>query len=231
MFETPYYHATTRNLVVGFGNLFSDISFIREGSQTIAVPLMFVHKDKAEVRIESDPDLEKNVYAIVPRMSFEILGFNYDPSRRTNKLGRVTCDTVDGTRKSMYAPVPWNIDLGLNILTKRIEDSFQIVEQILPIFSPEYVISINAVPGMNLIQDIPIILNSVSFNDEYDGNFETRRFVQYTLNFTAKLNFYHPISEAEPIKKVIVSGTQPKFIYTAEGTLPGDPITEEWQEN
>lgn len=231
MFETPYYHQTTRNLIVGFGNLFSDISFIREGTQTLNVPLAFLHKDKAEVRIEADPNLENNFLTTYPRMSFEILGYSYDATRKANRMSRITCDTAQGTRKAMFSPVPYNIDLGLNIITKRIEDAFQIVEQILPVFSPEYTISVNAVPGMNLIQDIPIILNGVSFSDSYDGDFTSRREVQYNLSFTAKVNFYHPVSDTDTIKTVIVSGTQPKFLYNATGTLPGDPIVETWTEN
>jgi hypothetical protein len=230
MFENPYYHATTRNLIVGFGNLFSNISLIREGTQRVKVPLMLVHKDKAEVRIEADPKLENNFLTTYPRMSFEILGYAYDPTRRANKMGRITCDTAEGTRKAMFSPVPWNIDLALNIITKRTEDAFQIIEQILPAFSPEYTISVNAVPGMNLVQDIPIVLNGVSFSDTYDGDYTMRRELTYILTFTAKVNFYHPVSEGGVIKKVITTGTQPDFIYTATGTLPGDPIIEEWQE-
>jgi hypothetical protein len=144
---------------------------------------------------------------------------DYDPTRKMNKYNKITCTEADGTVTRTFAPVPYNINITLYCLTKTQEDALQIVEQILPFFSPEVTMSINAVPESNIILDIPVVLNSVSVDDEYDGDFETRRFVTYTMNFTLKANLYGPVSESNVITKVFVNTDYVNFI------AEGDPDT------
>lgn len=229
-----FYHGLIRKTVVSFGRLFSDIKIQRQTSegvidQTITVPLSYAPKEKWLVRIDSDPNLNNNTYTTLPRMSFEITGYTYDATRKVNKMNKITCEQSTGNiRKSMYTPVPYNIDISLYVLTKTQEDAMQIIEQILPTFTPEYTLSINAVPEMQVVQDIPIVLNSISVQDDYDGDFETRRFVTHTLNFTAKINLYGYVSNQGIIKDVIVNLSEPNRKYEANGTLPGDPIVESW---
>jgi hypothetical protein len=135
----------------------------------------------------------------------------------------------------MYAPVPYNIDISLYILTKTQEDAMQIVEQILPTFTPEYTLSINAIPEMSVKQDIPVILNSITVQDEYDGDFQTRRFVTHTLTFTLKTNLYGNVSTQGVIDQVTANigqnenFTNPNRIYTVEGnSATADVTNENW---
>jgi hypothetical protein len=237
-----FYHAITRKIIVGFGTLFSNIRIERKDAgdlqqQVIAVPIAYAPKEKWLVRIEQDTSLENHTYTSLPRLSFEVTGMSYDPTRKTNRMNYITCgDGLSNNLKKVYAPVPWNIDISLYCLTKTQEDALQIVEQILPYFSPEYTLSIKAVPETNVIVDIPIILESVSIQDDYDGDFNQRRFVTYTINFTLKANFYGPVDDAGIISKtyVDVNNTTPTpepamSSYAATGnTSTGEVSSENW---
>lgn len=238
------YHGMIRKVIIAFGRLFSDIQITREdksdetNNQTLAVPIAYAPKEKWIVRIDSDPDLTGHVYTTLPRISFEITGYSYDPSRKVNRMSKINCvkaETPD-SMSSMFAPVPYNIDITLYVLTKTQEDALQIIEQILPTFTPEYTLSIQAVPEMNIIQDIPIVLNSVEVSDEYDGDFQTRRFVTHTLNFTIKTNIYGPISTQGVIKDVTANistkdNNEPQLTFNAYIGSSGGEITENWEEN
>ena len=205
-----FYHSITRKTIVAFGSLFSDIKIKRENAdktetQTIDVPIAYAPKEKWLVRIEQDPTLTNQTYITLPRVSFEITSFNYDATRKTNRNNYITCSNEDGSMKKTYAPVPYNIDISLYALTKTQEDGLQIIEQILPFFNPEFTMSIKAIPDSNIITDVPIILNSLDVNDEYDGDFSTRRFVTYTMNFTLKTYMFGPVTQQGVINKVFVN--------------------------
>ena len=204
-----FYHSITRKIIVAFGSLFSDIKIERKKDnvteQTIAVPIAYAPKEKWIVRLDSDPNLDKHTYITLPRMSFEITGMSYDPTRKTNRMNYITCgDPGVDTVSKVYAPVPYNIDISLYVLTKTQEDALQIVEQIIPYFAPEYTLSIKAIADMNAIIDVPILLENISINDEYDGDFQTRRFVTYTINFSLKANFYGPVTNGGIINRTLV---------------------------
>ena len=236
------YHGMIRKVIISFGRLFSDIQITREdksdsnNNQTIIVPIAYAPKEKWIVRLEQDPDLTGHTYTTLPRISFEITGYSYDSSRKVNRMSKINCynGTMDD-RSSMFSPVPYNIDISMYILTKTQEDALQIIEQILPTFTPEYTLSIQAVPEMNIIQDIPIVLDNVSVSDEYDGDFQTRRFVTHTLNFTIKTNIYGPVSTQGVIKDVTANiGT--KSINEIQLTYNGyvgstGQIFESWEDN
>jgi len=241
-----YYHGIIRKCIVGFGSLFSDIYIDRrEGNsvtgtviQRLQIPLAYAPKEKWIVRLEQDPTLENNVYTTLPRMSFEIIGYNYDPSRKVNRMQQIKCGDGTGSVSTMYTPVPYNIDLSLYILTKTQEDGLQIIEQILPTFTPEYTLTLNVVPDMNVKLDVPIVLNSVSVQDDYDGDFQTRRFVTHTLSFQMKMNLFGPISGQGIIDTVNANVGQnenfsnPNRIYTAEGDVTTATVdTESWESN
>jgi len=232
------YHGALRKTVVAFGRLFSNIVIQRQDNtgaiaQTIAVPLAYAPKEKWLVRIDSDPSLNNYTYVSLPRMSFEILGYAYDPTRKTNKMNKVVCkdsiSSANPNRKSVFSPAPYNLDVQLYIITKTQEDAMQIIEQILPIFTPEYTLSVNALPDMDIVQDIPVILNSVTVNDEYDGDFQTRRFVTHTLSFTLKTNIYGYVSQQGIIRSATANISQPGQKYTASASTPDDPVTENWE--
>lgn len=237
-----FYHGIIRKTIVSFGRLFSNVYIDRKQGdsvngntiQRLQIPLAYAPKEKWIVRIDSDPNLNNSTYVSLPRMSFEIVSYNYDPSRKLNRMQKITCGDGDTSRTFMYTPVPYNIDIGLYILTKTQEDGLQILEQILPTFTPEYNLSVRVVPEMNIIQDVPVILNSVSVADEYDGDFQTRRFVTHTLNFTIKTNLFGVVSSQNVIDNVQanVSGREienPTRIYNATGDLStGTVASEEW---
>lgn len=210
--NTIFYHAITRNTIVAFGSLFSDIKIARKNSegvvsQTIAVPIAYAPKEKWIVKIDQDPTLENYTYTTLPRMSFEIVGFNYDSSRKMNRTSNITCSTGGDSMNRTFSPVPYDISINLYALTKTTEDGLQIIEQILPYFSPEMTMSFNAVPESNIVMDVPIVMNSLDVNDEYDGDFQTRRFITYTMNFTLKTWMFGPVTGSGIINQVFVNTT------------------------
>jgi hypothetical protein len=233
-----FYHGVIRKTIVAFGRLFSNIFIDRKSGdsvtgetvQRLQVPLAYSPKEKWIVRIDSDPNLENYTYTSLPRMAFEITGYTYDTSRKLAKLNKITCGVSDNERSYTYAPVPYNVDISLYILTKTQEDALQIIEQILPTFNPDYTMSINAVPDMNIVQDVPVILNNISVVDEYDGDFQTRRFVTHTLNFTLKINLFNPVNSNGIIKTVIANLTDPNREFTATQATPTSNITEDWSD-
>ena len=237
-----FYHGLIRKTIVAFGSLFSDIYIDRKQGdsvtgttiQRLQIPLAYAPKEKWIVRLDSDPNLEQHTYTTLPRMSFEINGYSYDAQRKLNRMQQIKCGSGIDSMTYMYTPVPYNIEISLYILTKTQEDGLQIIEQILPTFTPEYTLSINAVPDMNVVQDIPVILNSVSVSDEYDGDFQTRRFVTHTLNFTLKTSLFGAVSGQAVISQVeanigLNNIDDPNRIYVATGdTTTATLSTESW---
>lgn len=215
MFDNKnFYHSCIRNAIVAFGRLFSNVKVVRtttDRSQTIVVPLAYASKEKYLRRIEEQPDLTgKKVLITLPRMSFEMTGMGYSADRklpRTNvmKKFKETSDLGTNIIATQFTPVPYDLKISLYVMTKTQEDALQIVEQIVPYFTPDYTVSISMVPEMEIIQKIPIILNGVSFHDDYDGNFETRRAIVYTLDFTARMEVYGPVSVSSDIRTVIAN--------------------------
>ena len=191
-----FYHGTIRKSIVAFGSLFSNIYIDRkkDGSvdgttvQRLQIPIAYAPKEKWLVRIEQDTTLQNHTYTTLPRMSFEIIDYAYDPIRKTNRMQH-----IKSSNNSVYSPVPYNASVSLYILTKTQEDALQILEQILPTFTPDYTLTLDLIPDMGIAVDVPIILNSVQVQDEYDGDFQTRRFVTHTLNFEMKLSLFGPI--------------------------------------
>ena len=207
-----FYHESLRKIVVAFGTIFNNINIQRKDSsgnvvQSIKVPLAYSPKEKFIARLDQQPDLveDRRVAVTLPRMGFEISGISYDPSRKLNRLGtikKVRSSSTDGKiMNKQFNPVPYNINLSLYSFTSSAEGGLQIIEQILPFFQPDYTVTIKAIPTMNIVRDVPIILNSVNYEDTYSGDFTTRRAVVYTLSFTAKTYLYGPISQQKVIKE------------------------------
>ena len=174
--------------------------------QTLKVPLAYGPKQKFLIRLEGDPNLDTKVAITLPRIGFEINGLDYAPERKLNRImkKRKVQNTEDDKLKSMmtqYSPVPYNIGFELFVMARNSDDGIQIVEQILPFFQPEYTVSIREVPEMDTIRDVPIILNSISYEDTYEGDFTTRRAIIYTFSFTAKTYVYGPVETSKPITK------------------------------
>jgi len=232
MFETPYYHELIKKTTIGFGALFSQIKVIRRNptsgveAQVISVPIAFGPKEKTLARLDQDPSLTGHTYITLPRMAFEITGYNYDTSRMVNRNNKIQC-YKDQTLSAIYSPVPYNIEFSLYVLTKGTEDGLAIIEQILPLFTPEYSFTVNAIPEMNISQDIPVVLNGISVSDDYEGDFATRRLVTHTLNFTAKINLFGDLQTSGVIKRV--DADIKKFEnYTATMDADGNIVVDTW---
>jgi hypothetical protein len=232
MFEY-FYHEILRRTVVSFGSLFNEISIKHTDNSgnvksVIKVPLAYGPTQKFLARLEQSPDLNKPVQITLPRMSFEFTGLTYDATRKsTTTQTFIAKSAVDGTEtKKVYLPVPYNMQFELSILCKLNDDALQIIEQILPFFQPSYSMTIELVDIINEKRDIPVILENITMQDDYEGNFTTRRVLTYTLRFTAKTYLFGPVSSAtkDIIKKAtigyITGGTTDsptrEVIYSAE---------------
>ena len=211
MLGKQFYHETTRKVVVAFGTLFNDIHLVRKDNsgtiqQSMKVPLAYGPRQKYLVRLNDDPDLSKSTAVTLPRIGFEISGISYDPARKLQRVQKFK--KVKGAKASQldtqYMPVPYNIDFELYILSKQSDDALQIVEQILPYFQPDYTVTINDNTDMGIKRDVPVILNSIGYEDDYQGDFASRRAIIYTLSFTAKFYLYGPVTSSKVIKTVQV---------------------------
>ena len=211
MLGQQFYHETIRKVVVSFGSLFNDIHLVRKDNsgtiqQSMKVPLAYGPRQKFLVRLNDDPNLAQATAVTLPRIGFEITGMAYDPSRKLQRVQKFK--KVKGAKSdqldTQYMPVPYNIDFELYILSKQSDDALQIVEQILPYFQPEYTVTLREVPELDIIRDVPIVLNSISYEDDYEGDFTSRRSIIYTLSFTAKYYLYGPITSTNVIRTVQV---------------------------
>jgi len=209
MFGTYFYHQTSRKMVVGFGTLFNTLEVQRTDSsgdvtEVIKIPLSYGPKDKMLTRISADPNLNPKVALTVPRMGFELTSMTYDSARKLNTMNRNVAKGTTGLKKQ-FSPVPYNWEFSLYIFVKNAEDGTQILEQILPFFTPEFTVSMTLISSMSVKHDIPLVLNSVTSEDTYEGDFATRRSIIWTLSFTMKGFLYPDISDnAKVIETVAV---------------------------
>ena len=210
MLGTYYYHEILRKTIIAFGTIFNDIHIRhRDGagkeSSDMRVPLAYGPMQKFLARLEQQPDLNRAVQITLPRMSFETTNIAYDATRKGGITQ--TFKATDGNKlRKVFMPVPYNIGFELNILVKLNDDALQIVEQILPYFQPSFNVTIDLVNVIGEKRDVPIVLDNISFQDDYEGDFATRRALIYTLNFTAKTYLFGPVSDSSEglIKKVQV---------------------------
>ena len=231
MFGTFFYNETIKRSISVFGTLFTNIhtSKIKADGTVLSknlVPISYGPKQKFLLRLQDDVKAKDgNVTSIsLPRMAFELTGFEYDASRQQNKLIRTqktVLETSDvGKRGFQYQPAPYNLTFTLSILSKNAIDALQIVEQILPYFQPEYTVSMRMVDSMSEVRDVPIFLNSVAMDDQYEGEFVERRVIEYTLEFTMKTYFFGPVYTGEVIKNVI----ERDYINSATGQFTTSQI-------
>ena len=211
MLGQQFYHETIRKIVISFGSMFNDIQLVRKDNsgtiiQTMKVPLAYGPREKFLVRLREDADLTKQVAITLPRIGFEIKNLAYDATRKMSRVQRFKKVKGANTKQldTQYMPVPYNLEFELYIMAKQSDDSLQIVEQILPYFQPDYALTINDMSDMGITRDVPIVLNSIAYEDSYDGDFTNRRALIYTLSFTTKFYLYGPVTSAKVIKTVQV---------------------------
>jgi len=210
MFGNYFYNESMRRMTIAFGQIFNNVQIKRKDSsdnvvQSIRVPLAYAPKEKFLVRLDQQSSLDSREMAItLPRMGFEITGLAYDGSRKLTRIQKyktVKTGTDGKVLNYNYTPVPYNISYSLYVFTATAEGGLQIVEQILPFFQPDYTVTVNAIPEMNIKRDVPIVLNNISYEDSYSGDFTQRRAVIYTLSFTAKTYLFGPTSTQKVIKE------------------------------
>lgn len=224
MFGHSYNHGAIRKYIIMFGNMFNDINVVRynnsgQAIQAIRVPIAYGPREKFLARLDQDPTLSRQVAIQLPRLSFEITNMSYSPNRALNKLVKSTAiSSGTNTLRTQYTPVPYDINIQLSGMFANNEDAVQVVEQILPFFRPEWTNSVKIIPEMGDYYDVPTVLNSMSIEDTYDSDYQTRRAIIYTFDFTVKGYIFGPVSNRGVIKRTLVDITN---------NANGDPIGTE----
>jgi hypothetical protein len=203
--NATFYNRTIRKIVVAFGTVFNDIYLVRytkdgiTAKETIKVPLNWGAKEKYITRLTADPSLTKSIATTVPRISFEMTGMSYDSSRKLPTTMRNFSANNATTVHAQYVPVPYNFDFSLSIYVRNTEDGTQILEQILPFFTPDFSVTVDFIPLMDPKYDMPIILNSVSNEVDYEGDMMATRLIIWNLEFTAKSHIWPPVKTGKVI--------------------------------
>jgi hypothetical protein len=205
MFENHFYNESTRRMVSVFGSIFNDMEVVKKDSagkiiQKIKVPLGYAPRTKVLARLTeqtSDPKMAMKL----PRMSFEISSMEYDANARVSKHKNYTKVIVGDSLQlnKLGAPAVYKVGFELNILASTQDEGLQMLEQILPMFQPEYTVTIKDIPAMDITTDTPIILESVTLNDDYEGDLVTRRAIIYTLSFSTRIRYYRGIGNSKQI--------------------------------
>ena len=206
MFGNEFYHETIRRYVIVFGTMFNDMVVWRKNAagtivKRIKVPIAYGPRAKFLSRIQQDPNLTKPDAISLPRMSFQITGYNYDPTRKLTTAGQMKAAAAasDVVNASIYNPVPWNIDFDLSIYVLNAEDGTMLIEQILPYFTPEWTNTMKLVDDLDLRMDVPVVLNTINTEDTYEDAYENRRTIIHTLNFTMKGYVFGPVKNKDII--------------------------------
>ncbi len=208
MLGTYFYHEILRKTVISFGTLFNDIH-VRHNDNNgksisdMKVALAYGPMQKFLARLEQQADLNRSTALTLPRMSFEMTNIAYDATRKASITQTFKASDGSNLRK-VFMPVPYNIGFELNILVKLNDDGLQIIEQILPFFQPSFNLTVDLVSVIGEKRDISVVLDNISFQDDYEGDFATRRALIYTLSFTAKTYLFGPVADTPEglIKKV-----------------------------
>ena len=212
MLGTTYYHETIRKYVAVFGTLFNDINIQRRNSagvitEQIKVPIEYSAKDRLLLHIRRMSTTDASVQTTLPRMGFVLNGITYDGTRKLNTMGQVFAANTAASTSTLlkqYNPVPYNFDFELTAAVDNAEDGAQIFEQIVPFFTPEFTVSVNLVPSMNIKPDVSIILNSTTTEDSFEGDFTTRREIVWTFGFQLKGYIYPDVKSGSVTKTVLV---------------------------
>ncbi len=232
MFGTYFYNETIKRCVSVFGTMFNNIDVKKTKADgtvltIVKVPISYGPSQRFIDRLAEEPNLSDNMRSAIslPRISFELSGFQYDSQRQQNKLirhAKTSMESDNANRKFQYAPAPYDLNFTLSILAKNQNDALQIVEQILPYFQPEYTVTMKMIDDLSDNRDVPIVLNSVNYDDQYEGSFEDRRVIEYTLDFTMKTYFFGPVYTGKIIKNVI----ERDYVSSALGQFTTTQIDE-----
>ena len=224
LYNEYFYHKTIFKSVATFGTLFNDITVKRKTSsgntvKELKVPLSYAPRGKFLAKIQDDGSANKNTAITLPRLSFEMTSFSYDSERKLNSLGVRYNTTQDDKEKSMHNPVPYNIGFSLNVYVEHFDEGLQIIEQIVPFFSPYLNIPSKLIyDDMGIVDDVPVLLNDGSLEENYEGQFEDRRVIMWRLSFTLKTNIFKPVKESDLIRQVETNVISTPRGESGEGT-------------
>jgi len=217
-----FYNQTLRKTVAVFGTIFNNIFIKRHNSVSERVPISYGARQKFLARIEQESRTDEAVAIKLPRMAFNITDISYDSSIKLNKQNKkILTDAGSGSESYIFQSVPYIVSIELNVLAKTQDEALQIVEQIIPTFTPEYTVTIKDMEGVGQSVDVPITLSDVTLQDDYEGDYETRRTLIYTLNFTMKIRF---VGETKSSKIINIVDTQFHDTSLAPKTISDDPL-------
>jgi len=231
MFGQTFYNGIMRKYILYFGQMFNDIYINRTDSsnnviQSAKVPLVYASKEKFLDRVLGDPNLTKPVAVDLPRMYFLMTTVEYDGSRKLNPINKIyNKEANSSVIQWVWNPVAYNFMFSLGILVKNAEDGTKILEEILPYFTPSFTSTLNIIPSMNIQHDIPVSIQSITYQDLFDGPWTQRKSMMWTINFIMKGYLYGPISESGPIKKLHINFKIPSTNTASEGV--GNTVTTE----
>ena len=208
-----YYHGTSRSYIVAFASLFDGVFCETGGGEKTPVPLHYAPKQKFMEILDADYDKNStDIESTLPRMAFEMVGLNYAPERHLNPMHELS-DPESGLRS--FNRVPYDFSFNLYAVTKEFDDSLEIMEQIVPMFTPDFCVSINEKVGpITITTNLVIVLNSSSFNIDYEGGFGSSRRIEWSFGFTLKGYLYQNVDTVKRIKKSIVN------MNTADSEIP-----------
>ena len=228
MFEY-FYHEILRRTIISFGSLFNNIEIKHLDSsddtvEIIKVPLAYGPQQKFLARLEQSPNLNKPVQITLPRMSFEFVGLQYDASRKVTTTQTFKSHAVGVTTaiRKTYMPVPYNMAFELSVYTKLNDDMLQIVEQILPYFQPAYTLSVNLVETLGEKRDIPVVIENITMNDNYEGDYKERRSLLYTIRFTAKTYLFGPVGDTTSASRDLIKRVRVGYVQDDSATPTRD---------
>lgn len=245
LYSKFYYHDTTRRYVIAFGSLFNNINVVRykDGVEVERekVPITYSPKERFFMRTEQDPEDRRSIAFKYPKIGFEVPGFTYAPSRHTFKQRKISfTDPTNANKRSyQYNAVPYDLSFMLYLAANSQDEIRQMMEQIIPFFSPSYTITVKVIPALNVLLDVPVVLNSVGAEDDYDQEFDNVRHIRMTLEFTVKGFYFGPTRSSNVIKHSHVNirplGTTPEedgkyaeiLVEPFNPDIPLDELTKE----
>jgi len=226
IFGHDFYHGTLRKYIIMFGNLFNEMQVERYDAnglktQTLNVPIAYGPKAKYIARLTSDPDLTREISRTLPRLAFEMNGIAYAPERKLNSAVKMKkgVDTGGVDFATVYTPVPYNITFTLSIMSKYAEDGIQLIEKIVPFFTPDYTVTVKALTDITLNLDVPIELLNITNNDSYEGDLDSRRVITWDLNFNVKAYLFGPIQKTKYITDASINLFDESFSNTDPGLI------------
>lgn len=238
-----FYHQHIRKAIIAFGTIFNQLTVKRFNSdqevvQSVRVPLSYSPKNKFLARIAEVPSTTTQAAAVIlPRMGFEITGLQYNPARKINLLTKnVAVGQGDdpNTLRTQFTSTPYDMNVSLYIMAKNQDDGLQIIEQIIPFFNPDFCVTVNDIPSMGIKRDLQIILDNISYEDNYEGDYLQRRSIIWTINFTLGLNLYGPVEQQNIIRTSIANTytdiDQPNYQQQYQVTTnPNDAtVVDDW---